>query len=49
MDLLMLTITGGAERTEDKYMKLLAAADFRFASIVPTSTHQCVVEAVPAQ
>jgi SAM-dependent methyltransferase len=48
MDLLMLTVTGGAERTADEFARLLTAADFRLTRIVPTSTHQGVIEAVPA-
>jgi SAM-dependent methyltransferase len=47
MDLLMLTVTGGVERTADEFARLLAAADFKLTRIFPTSTHQSVVEAVP--
>jgi SAM-dependent methyltransferase len=47
MDLLMLTVTGGAERTAEDFAQLLAAADFELTRIVPTSTHQSVIEAVP--
>jgi hypothetical protein len=47
MDLLMLTVTGGMERTADEFAALLAATGFRLTRIVPTSTHQSVIEAVP--
>jgi hypothetical protein len=47
MDLLMLTVTGGAERTAQEFARLLSAADFKLTRIVPTSTHQSVIEAVP--
>jgi hypothetical protein len=47
MDLLMLTVTGGAERTADEFARLLSAADFKLTRIFPTSTHQSVIEAVP--
>jgi SAM-dependent methyltransferase len=47
MDLLMLTVTGGVERTTNEFADLLAAADFKLTRVVPTSTHQSVVEAVP--
>jgi hypothetical protein len=48
MDLLMLTVTGGLERTADEFSALLAAADFRLTRVLPTSTHQSVIEAAPA-
>jgi ubiquinone/menaquinone biosynthesis C-methylase UbiE len=47
MDLLMLTITGGVERTADQYAALLAAANFRLTRTVSVSTHQSVVEGAP--
>jgi SAM-dependent methyltransferase len=47
MDLLMLTVTGGLERTAEEFARLLAAADFELSRILPTSTHQSVVEALP--
>ena len=48
MDLLMLTVTGGVERTADDFAELLAAADFKLTRVIATSTHQSVIEAVPA-
>jgi hypothetical protein len=47
MDLLMLTITGGQERTESEYSKLLARADFRITTVIPLSSDQSIVEAKP--
>ncbi|MEA2760657.1 MAG: hypothetical protein QOH65_3594 [Methylobacteriaceae bacterium] len=47
MDLLMLTVTGGAERTADEFAHLLAVADFKLTRIFLTSTHQSVIETVP--
>jgi hypothetical protein len=47
LDLLMLTVTGGVERTADEFGKIVAAAGFRLARVVTTATEQCIVEAVP--
>ncbi|MBX9826283.1 MAG: hypothetical protein K2Y27_14980 [Xanthobacteraceae bacterium] len=49
MDLLMLTVTGGMERTVDQFESLVAAAGFKFMRVIPTATHQSIVEAAPAQ
>jgi SAM-dependent methyltransferase len=48
MDLLMLTITGGKERTAAEFADLLHGANFALARVIPTSTHQNIVEAMPA-
>jgi ubiquinone/menaquinone biosynthesis C-methylase UbiE len=48
MDLLMLTVTGGMERTADQFDSLLSAAGFQMTRIVATSTHQSIVEAIAA-
>jgi hypothetical protein len=48
LDLLMLTVPGGVERTADEYTALLAAASFRLTRIVPTASAVSLVEAVPA-
>jgi hypothetical protein len=48
LDLLMLTVPGGVERTADEYTALLAAASFRLTQIVPTASAVSLVEAVPA-
>ena len=47
MDLLMLTITGGLERTADEFAALLAEAGYRLTRVVPISVHQSMLEAVP--
>jgi hypothetical protein len=48
MDLLMLTVTGGVERSADQFASLLQQSGFRPVHIHPTATHQSVVEAVLA-
>jgi hypothetical protein len=48
MDLNMLVMTGGRERTESQYRELLAAAGFELSRIVPTPSPFCVIEAVRA-
>jgi len=47
IDLLMLTVTGGVERTAEEYAALLEAASFRLTRIVPTTSAVSIVEAVP--
>lgn len=47
MDLLMLTVTGGMERTAGEFAALLMTAEFNMARIIPISDQQNVVEAVP--
>ena len=46
LDLVMLTVEGGKERTEDEYRQLLAAADLRLTRLVPTRSPYSIVEAV---
>jgi hypothetical protein len=48
LDLTMLVIPGGQERTEAEYRRLLAGAGFRLSRIVPTSTEVSVIEAEPS-
>jgi SAM-dependent methyltransferase len=48
IDLLMLTVTGGVERTAEEFAALLAEANFRLLKIHPTSTHHGIVEAILA-
>jgi hypothetical protein len=48
LDLNMLLIPGGQERTESEYRQLLASAGFQLTRIVPTSTEISVVESKPA-
>jgi hypothetical protein len=46
LDLIMLTITGGRERTPSEHGALLAGAGFRLVGVVPTATQYSIVEAV---
>lgn len=48
MDLNMLVMTGGRERTEGQYRELMAAGGFDLTKVVPTPSPFCVIEAVPA-
>jgi hypothetical protein len=48
LDLTMLVIPGGKERTEGEYRELYAAAGFRLSRIVPTRGEVSVIEGVPA-
>lgn len=47
MDLIMLTMTGGRERTESEYETLLAKAGFKLTRVIPTNSFMSIVEAVP--
>jgi SAM-dependent methyltransferase len=47
-DLIMLTITGGRERTESEYRALLGNAGFKLKRIIPTDSFLSIIEAVPA-
>ena len=47
MDLLMLTVTGGAERSRGEFARILAKSGFALSHVHPTGTHQSVVEALP--
>jgi hypothetical protein len=47
LDLNMLVIPGGLERTEGEYRELFAAAGFRLSRIVPTETEISVIEGLP--
>jgi hypothetical protein len=48
MDLLLLTVTGGIERSARQFDQLLEAAGFKLCRVFETSTHQSVIEAIPA-
>ena len=48
LDLNMLVVLGGRERTEAEYRDLLSAGGFRLTRIVPTPALASVVEAVSA-
>ena len=48
LDLTMLVIPGGKERTEAEYRALFATAGFRLTRVVPTAAEVCVIEGEPA-
>jgi hypothetical protein len=45
MDLTMMALTGGRERTRDEFATLLAAAGFQLLSVTPTATSLSLIEA----
>jgi hypothetical protein len=47
LDITMLLLTGGRERTEDEYAALLARSGFRLERVIPTHSPVSVLEAVP--
>ncbi len=47
LDMVMLTVTGGEERTASQYSALLDEAGFRLRRVVPTASLVSIVEAVP--
>jgi hypothetical protein len=47
MDLEMLVLPGGMERTEQEFRELFAASGFRLERIIPTPGIQCILEGVP--
>ncbi len=47
LDLNMLVMNGGRERTKAEFCALLEAADYKVTRIVPTMAPQSVIEAVP--
>lgn len=48
LDITMLTLAGGQERTEAEYRELLQKAGFKLTRIIPTEAAVSIVEAVPA-
>ena len=46
LDLVMLTMPGGVERSGEEYAGLLAKAGFRLTRIVPTASALSIIEAV---
>jgi O-methyltransferase domain/Dimerisation domain len=48
VDIVMLAITGGKERTIGQHSELLATAGFRMNGIVPLSDDAMIIEAIPA-
>jgi hypothetical protein len=47
VDLEMLVLPGGMERTEQEFRGLFAASGFRLERIIPTPALQCIIEGVP--
>jgi hypothetical protein len=47
LDLEMLVMAGGLERTAEEFQKLLAQGGFRVTRIVPTRADVSIVEGVP--
>jgi hypothetical protein len=46
LDLQMLVVTGGRERTETQFTDLLTASNFRVTRVIQTAAPECVIEAV---
>lgn len=46
LDIIMLAVTGGRERTQTQHGALLAAAGFRLTRVLPTASQYSIVEAV---
>jgi len=46
IDIEMLLLPGGRERTEQEYRDLFAGAGFKMSKVVPTKSPLCVIEAV---
>jgi O-methyltransferase domain len=46
LDIIMLAVTGGRERTGSEYERLLGATGFRIQRVIPTPSQYSVVEAV---
>jgi ubiquinone/menaquinone biosynthesis C-methylase UbiE len=49
LDLEMLVLTGGRERSEEEYRDLLTAAGFRLTRILSTHTASSIIEATPVE
>lgn len=47
IDIVMLVLTGGRERSVDEYRELLASTGFRLNRVVPTAAQFAVIEAFP--
>ena len=47
LDLNMMVMTGGRERTQSEFQALLDAADFKLKRIIPTLAPQSIIEACP--
>jgi hypothetical protein len=47
IDIVMLILTGGRERSVEEYRELLATTGFRLNKVVPTASQFAVIEAFP--
>jgi hypothetical protein len=47
IDIAMLLLTVGRERSEEEYRELLASTGFRLSKVVPTAAQYAVIEAFP--
>src|SRR5262249_54326534 len=47
LDLVMLVIVGGRERTEQEYRGLLTRAGFQMSRVLPTISPTSVIESIP--
>ena len=47
LDILMLVMEGGKERTKEEYRKLLEGSGFKLTRIVPTNSPYSVIEGDP--
>ncbi len=47
LDMVMLLVPGGQERTAEEYGTLLARSGFKLTRVVPTASAVSIVEAVP--
>jgi len=45
LDIVMLAVPGGQERTADEYRELLAKAGLRLTRVLPTASPVSVIEA----
>lgn len=48
LDISMLTLSGGQERSEDEYRKMLKKAGFHITRVIPTNSPVSIIEAMPA-
>jgi len=49
VDVTMLVLTGGMERTEAEYRELMTAAGFRLAEVYPSAASFSILESVPVE
>lgn len=49
LDLEMLVITGGLERTESEFKDMLELSGFKFSRIIPTRENICIIEGIKVE